>query len=616
MCGIVGIVRFDGAPVDQSVVAAMSRQLVHRGPDGDGVWIGQAVAFGHRRLSIIDLAGSPQPMTSADGRTHVTFNGEILNYKEIRRTIPYPYATAGDTEVLLAAYQAYGPEMVRLLEGQFAFAIHDAVEQTTWLFRDRLGILPLYYWSDSAHLLFASEAKALLPVLPSAPRVDTYALQAYLAHRSVPSPHTLFEGIRKLAPGHMLRASRGGDVSVRRWWTLPDEIATPREGLGLKAVSAVSKALRQSVAANLVADVPVGAYLSGGLDSSLIVALMAERMDPGTIHTFSAGFGDPSFDETMHARRVSEHIGTNHHEVRVGPADFERLWPKLTWHRDAPLSEPADVAVFRLAQTARDHVKVVLSGEGSDELFAGYPKYRFAQASVLAARLPAKLRRDLSGFLQALLPARWSRARVALRALGAEDYRAILEAWFAPFTAEEIAELLQRTCRRAGAAIPDSRGDPVRRMLYVDCHAWLSDNLLERGDRMSMAASLELRPPFLHPAVVDTAFSLPSNVKLRKRCSKWVVKEVARGLLPDDIVDRGKSGFRVPLGSWFRGALGNFARERLLDPGSFATQYFDRPGLERLLSSHARGRRDENIRIWTLVGLEIWNDQFIRRVSS
>jgi asparagine synthase (glutamine-hydrolysing) len=609
MCGIAGIIRFDGVPVDTAVLSAMADRLVHRGPDGHGVWTDGPVGFAHRRLSIIDLAGSPQPMASAGDRLHLTFNGEILNYRQLRRRTPYPYRTDGDTEALLALFDAHGPASVSLLDGQFAYAVHDADDGSVWLFRDRLGILPLYYWADGHQLVFASEIKAILPALRHAPAVDEAGLAAYLAHRSVPAPRTLFSGVRKLPPGHRLHVSAGGRVAVERWWSVPGADTThavPPD----QAVALVGEALGASVERNLVADVPVGAYLSGGVDSSLIVALMAQRADPGTIHTFSAGFGDPTLDEVDHARRVSRHLDTVHHEVTVTAADFEALWGRLTWHRDAPVSEPADVAVFRLAELARQHVNVVLSGEGSDELFAGYPKYRFARSSAWVGALPGRVRGPLSEVVQARLPERMRRARVAVRAMGAPDEPARLEAWFAPFTIAERAVLLDGADRVAGADIAVGQGDAVRRMLFADCHAWLADNLLERGDRMSMAASLELRPPFLDHRLVELAFSLPSDVKLRHGTTKWVVKQVARGLLPDDIIDRPKAGFRVPLADWFRGSLGDLARDRLLDPGSFSMEVFDRAAVTDLLRSHADGRRNEDIRIWTLLSLEMWHAQF------
>lgn len=619
MCGIVGIRRFDGGLVHEGDLRLMAAQLGHRGPDDEGFWTDGSVGLGHRRLSIIDVDGSPQPMASAGDRCHVTFNGEILNYRELRARLPYPYRTEGDTEALLAAHLAWGAAGVEQLQGQFAYGLFDSCDATLWLVRDRLGVLPLYWYADDDVLLFASEVKALLPVLPRPVEVDPAGLFAYLGANSVPPPGTLFKGIHKLPQGHRLRAGADGRVEIRQYWAVPSD-ADERAVTDEEAVDLVEAALRRSVESALVADVPVGAYLSGGIDSSLIVALMAEVA--GTrVDTFSAGFGDARFDELPHARRVSGLFGTRHTEVVVEPADFERLWPALTWHRDAPLSQPADVALHLLASAARQRVKVVLSGEGSDELFGGYPKHRAARWADIAGRVPAAVRAPVLDVAQRRLPARANRLRIAARALaetGADDRTA---GWFAPFTTDERRRLLGETAAvpAAPALWAAGRGGPLRRMLYADCHQWLADNLLERGDRMSMAASLELRPPFLDHRLVQLAFALPDRMKVWHGTGKWVVREVARRHLPDEIVDRRKVGFRVPLDVWFRGELRPMAADLLSAPSSFVGDVLDRGAVQALLASHDHGRTNEEARIWTLLSLEVWHRRFFgadRRVAA
>jgi asparagine synthase (glutamine-hydrolysing) len=611
MCGIAGMVRFDGLRVDPEVISAMTDRLRHRGPDGEGIWNSGNAGLGHRRLAIIDLAGSPQPMSSADGRTHISFNGEIFNYRDVRARLTYPFRTQGDTEVILAAYDAEGADGINRLRGQFAFALHDSRTGSTWLFRDRLGILPLYYAVDATRLVFASEIKALFPAMASAPAPDLASLDAYLESRSVPAPFTLFEGVRKLPPGHRLCAKFDGTITVEPYWSLPD----PGDVLDVDEVEAtamVREALDAAVRDSLVADVPVGAYLSGGVDSSLIVATAARHRDGEPLETFAAGFGDPRSDELPHARAVSARLGSNHHEVIVRPQDFASDWARLTWHRDAPISEPADVAVFHLARRAREVVKVVLSGEGSDELFAGYPKHRFSGISEAVGVVPAFLRTPALSRAERLLPADQRRLRVAVRALAGKTSDERAAAWFSPFTARERQQLLGDLPRHPRQADLLGR-DSLDRMLRRDIQrGWLADNLLERGDRMSMAASLELRPPFLDHRLVELAARLPSRMKLRNGTGKWVVKEIARTNLPSEIVDRPKAGFVVPLDSWFRGDLKALAFDRLLRHDSFVGNVLDRQNVHRLLDDHAKGRRDEAIRIWTLLCLETWHDTCLR----
>jgi asparagine synthase (glutamine-hydrolysing) len=614
MCGIVGMRRLDGQPPDPALLRQMASLLAHRGPDGEGYLVRGPVGLGHRRLSVIDPANSAQPMSSPAGDLHVCFNGEILNYRRLRYETPYPYRTGGDTEVLLATHATHGPSGVDRLLGQFAYALYDENTDELWLHRDALGILPLYFYADATVFLFASEIKALLPALPGPPRLDEASVGDYLARRSVPAPWTLFRGVRKLQPGCSLRVGADGAQELRRYWGVPaaeDDARTTASA----AVSSLHSALSTAVERATVADVPVGAYLSGGLDSSLIVAMMSRRADAGPVETFSAGFGDPRADELPYARRVGELLGTRHHEVLVGPDDFTALWEPLTWHRDAPISEASDIAVYRLAELARTRVKVVLSGEGSDELFGGYPKHRYAGVTRLAGLLPYPLRRGLLGPAERALPPSLARARVAVRALAERREGDRFEGWFAPFTRRERTSLLGGGHGHDRRLMLATHGDALRRMLVADTYAgWLSDNLLERGDRMSMAASLELRPPFLDRELVELAFAMPSRHKIHAGVGKWVVRQVAYSYLPADIVERPKVGFRVPLDAWFRGGLREGARDRLLDRGSLVGTVLDRRVVERLLDDHDRGRRNEEGRIWTLLSLEVWHGVFLSGV--
>ena len=614
MCGVGGIRVLAGGGVAWDALREMAEVLHHRGPDESAVWIGAGIGLAHTRLAIIDVAHSHQPMHSVDGRWVLAFNGEIFNHDDLRTELDYPFQTRGDTEVVLAGLALHGPSFVERLHGQFAFAAHDLHTATTHLVRDRLGILPLYYRHIPGGLAFGSEIKALLTVGPP-PEVDHRSLDAYLGSRAVPAPHTLFAGVKKVRPAHRVTIAPDGRVEESCYWTLPAAEPPGRWSPG-KAVEAVRDGVREAVRSAMVADVPVGAYLSGGLDSSLIVAQMARLRGGEPVHTFSAGFGDHSQDELPWARRVSVLLGTRHHEVQLRPADFEDHWARLTWHRDAPLSEPADIAVFALARAAREQVRVVLSGEGGDELFAGYPKYRLVRVAEHATRVPAWLRAGVAGRVEPRLAGR-ARVRTALRAVAAADVAEQHSTWFAPFTARERSRLL------GGAVAPERRpaaaagADPVDRLLRHDLRHWLPDNLLERGDRMSMAASLELRPPLLDHRLVELAFRLPSTVKVREGSTKWVLKQAARGFLPDEVIDRRKVGFRVPLDAWFRSGLRDTARDRLTGAGSWVGGTLDPAYVRELVERHDRGASEE-IRLWTLLCLEMWHESFFgdRAVAS
>ncbi|MBO1751979.1 asparagine synthase (glutamine-hydrolyzing) [Actinotalea sp. BY-33] len=611
MCGIAGVRHLDGRPTSAAGLEAMAATLVHRGPDAVGYWQGDGVGFAHTRLSIIDLPSSAQPMASPDGRWQLVFNGEIFNYRELREELGGALRTQGDTEVVLTGVARHGIGYVDRLRGQFAFVAHDTVDGTTYMVRDRLGVLPLFYSFAGGTLAFASEPKAIFAGTDLEPEVDHASLGAYLRGRSVPAPHTLFAGVHKLLPGHWARLDRDGTLTHHQYWSLPAPDPV-RDWTPATAVDAVEQAVRAGVSSALVADVPVGAYLSGGVDSSLIAAVVSDLRHGGEVSTFSAGFGDPRYDELPWARRVSAELGTTHHEVEVRPDDFEGLWKTLTWHRDAPVSEPADIAVFRLAQLARTKVKVVLSGEGGDELFAGYPKYRMARALQATDVVPGALRAQAAALLERRIPGAGARARIALRAAGARTEAERFATWFAPFTTADRAALLQGTVEHPDHLLPGHQRDVIGRMLAADVRSWLPDNLLERGDRMSMAASLELRPPLLDHRLVELAFRLPSSVKMRGGTTKWALKEVARRYLPDEVVDRKKVGFRVPLDSWFRTGLRESVWDRLTGPESFVSQALDKDEVRALLERHESGRFNEESKIWTLMSLEVWHETFFR----
>ena len=614
MCGFVGLRRYDGKRVEEAQLRKMAATLGHRGPDGDGFKVFGDVGFGHTRLSIIDLAGSPQPMSSANGPCHITFNGEIFNYQSVRSDLQrqgVDLRTHGDTEVLLETLRLKNLAGLADLNGQFAFGFYDESSGELLLARDRMGILPLYYHEGPGFIAFASEVKAILALIGT-PDVDDEAVEEYLTYGSVPPPRTLFRGIRKLAPGTALRVGRDGKIRSEVYWALPARCEQPLLD-GEEALREVDRKLREAVALRLVADVPVGAYLSGGLDSSLTVALMKELREGGEVQTFAAGFSDPRYDELPYARQVSEAVGTKHHEIMVTATDFRDYWETLTWHRDGPISQPADIAIYKIAKQARSDVKVLLSGEGSDEIFGGYAKYAFEPRLAPLAGVPSALRVPVFRAVERMLPESKNRARQAARALTSRSTGERMQTWFGPFTWFE-----RRSLRSGYGSFRDpgqwdrATGDHLRRMLYVDCHTWLADNLLERGDRMSMAASIENRPPFLDHELVELAFRVSSGMKIRGMSGKWIVKEIARRHLPANIVDRKKVGFRVPLDEWFRGGLREYMNDLLLGPDSFVASYFDRRIITRLLEDHDKRRRNEEQRLWTLMGLEVWARVFLK----
>jgi asparagine synthase (glutamine-hydrolysing) len=603
VCGIVGIVGRDGFVPERSVLEAMAGQIAHRGPDGEGYAIHGPVGLGHRRLAIIDPVGSPQPMTSADGRHVLVFNGEILNFRELRERHRLSARTNGDTEVLLELIARRGPGVLAELRGQFAFACLDTATNTVLLARDRMGILPLFHTTTADGFVFASEVKAMRPAMTSLD-VDQLSLADYLLQQAVPAPHTLYRGVQKLRPAHWMRVGTSGVVEEGAFWSLTSS-RTPLRLSPSSAVDALEEVLAQAVEESLIADVPVGAYLSGGVDSSLTVALAARANKAERLKTFSAGFPGSPDDETSFARRVSRHLGTEHHEVAVNPEDFYEDLQRLIWFRDVPISQTSDVAVAALARLASKHVKVVISGEGSDELFAGYPKYRLARVTRAAGVVPVGLREPVLALARRTVGARRDRVATAIRALEGRTEWDRIRGWFAPFSVAEV-EVLAGTSGRTTTPFVELDGDAVRRLGLVDLSSWLADNLLERGDRMTMASSLELRPPFLDNRVVEFALALPSNVKLHRGVPKWPVKELAKRFVDADIADRPKVGFKVPLSEWFRGKLEAPLRDLLTGPDSHVASWLDRQAVETLVDDHVAGRRDLGKQLWPLFSLELW----------
>jgi asparagine synthase (glutamine-hydrolysing) len=618
MCGICGLASSEGSP-DPAVLARMGGRLVHRGPDDDGLFARGPVALAARRLSIIDLDHGHQPISNEDGSVTVVQNGEIYNFRELKRELErsgHRFATDCDTEVLVHLYEEHGDAFVERLRGMFAIALWDDRRRRLLLARDRFGIKPLYYRHLGGNLSFASELKAMLEQPGFSRQIDPEALAAYLAFNSIPAPLTIFAEARKLRAGHLL-SWRGGEVETRcyaRPGPTPDGAA--REGSEEDLAAELREVLDDSVRAHLVADVPVGVLLSGGVDSGGIAALAAAHsVEP--VRTFSIGFEESGFDELSRARLVAERYGTDHRELVLRP-DAVDLLPKLVEAFDEPFGDSSAVPTYLVSQLAAEHIKVALSGEGGDELFGGYYTYVADLLAPRVGRLAA-----LARPLVEALPARTGRvgfdykAKRFARAAATSDplerhhgwkeifapaSRAALLAGVAP-AADPVDLYRERYAETAGAP-------PLARFQDVDLGIYLVDDLLVKTDRLSMAHSLELRVPFLDPKVAEFAFSLPTRMKVRGFAKKRLLRRALAPLLPREIVHGRKQGFSIPLAAWLRGPLEPFARE-VLSPAALERQgLLDSAAVTPLLDRHTAGAEDLSRQLWGLMALTLWFDRY------
>lgn len=623
MCGIAGVFEYGdpGARVDPGILAAMADTLVHRGPDDEGFHLAGNLGLAHRRLRIIDLEGGRQPMANEDGSVVVAYNGEIYNYRDLTRRLEargHRFRTRSDTEVLVHGYEERGADWVEELRGMFAYAVWDEGRRRLVLARDRLGIKPLYYYAGRDGLVFASEIKALL-AHPDVPReLDPEALDLYLTLRYVPGPRTFFKGVRKLPPGHVLVCDRDGPRE-RRYWDVPGP--ADRDLPEAELERRFAEVLEESVRLRLMADVPLGVFLSGGLDSTAVLALMTRALGGEPARSFTVGFSGPSAEdrsvnELDYARMAARAFGADHRELALSDADFEEFLPRMVWYLDEPMADPTCVPLYFISRLARRHATVVLSGEGADEVLAGYGVYR---RMLGLERLYRRLGRFVGPLAPAagLLPGERLRhgARLATRPL-AERYQGVSRAL--------LPETKARLLGRGGAAgHGDVAGElfaahheaapgphPLDRMLYVDAKTWLPDELLVKADRMTMASSQELRVPFLDHRLVELAASLPPRLKVANGRGKVLLRRSLAGIVPRPILERGKRGFPVPTVPLLRRRKA-FTRDLLLDPGSACRGWFDVRALEGLLSEHESGRVPRDQEIWSLLVLELWHRVFL-----
>ncbi len=621
MCGLCGIVTFDGEPVEPAVVAAMTETLRHRGPDDAGTYVEGGVGLGHRRLSIIDLsAAGHQPMISADGHRVLVFNGEIYNYRELRAELEglgVRFRTASDTEVLLEGLGVWGLDVVPKLRGMFAFAEYDRRVGRVRLVRDRFGIKPCYYQWDGRALVFGSEIKALLASGRVPRAVDPRGLQEFMWFGNTIGTATCFQGVTKVPPGAWLEATAGG-MAVHRYWS-PDAVP-PTTPSWPEAVEETRERLREAVLAHLVADVPVGVFLSGGIDSSAITAIARKAVGPG-LRTYAVGFDDRTHaDETGKARRVAEHFGTEHQEIRVSGTGSRDVLPRLVRAHDEPFGDAADIPLFLLAEQLIGVTKVVLQGDGGDEMFAGYRRYRILSA--------ARRWRALGGMLGPALglvdrSERVHRAVRFLRAVGARDMGTRMALLLTTeVEAEPPTDLLaasgQGSTPRVDpfaeyreAARRSVGRDPVSRMLAADAAILLPHTFLEKVDKATMAHGLEVRVPFLDPILATFAIGLPASFKVGPGGGKRVLKAALRGLVPDWVLDAPKTGFGVPYDEWLRGPLTGYWREVVLDPSSKRSGLLDHSRLERWMGEHLARKRNRGFPLWKALQVALWEREYL-----
>jgi asparagine synthase (glutamine-hydrolysing) len=618
MCGIAGIVSLGDKPVFEQELRDMCAAIVHRGPDDQGFYVSAGVGLGMQRLSIIDLESGRQPVHNEDCSVWVVFNGEIYNFVELRKQLQergHWFSTRSDTEVIVHLYEEYGNDCVQHLRGMFGFALWDERRKQLLLARDRLGIKPVYYAEIAGRLIFSSELKSILQ-LPEVERTLNWGSVAHLfTFLSTPPAEAIIAGIKKLEPGHFLTVSPGRAPAVTRYWDLK---FTPDYGKQEDHfVEGLRGLLEESVRLHMVSDVPLGSFLSGGIDSSAVAAT-ASRFTSEPLNTFSIGFSEPEYNELDHARLVAKRLDADHHELTLGPDALNDL-EAIAWHLDEPFGDSSAIPTYMVSKLAAQKVKVVLSGDGGDELFAGYDKYSVEQRERNAPLWPAPARRALAGISRAMPEG--MRGRNYLRHssfTGAERYldsstlfrRDDLRKLFRP----EFSELLaaHEPWRARASYMEGSKGHWLSNLQDLDIKTYLPLDILTKVDRMSMAHSIETRVPLLDHKLVEFAATIPPEMNLRGGTTKYVFKRAMRGILPDSIIDRPKRGFAIPLGYWFRGKLSSYVRDLLLGEQARRRGFFNSRYIERLVERHEKGR-NLDLQLWTLISFELWARTFLDR---
>ena len=626
MCGITGYLTLTRDDAPPSILRRMTERIAHRGPDGFGYYEEGPVHLGHRRLSIIDLAGGHQPMADQTQSTWVVYNGEIFNHASLRQELEQlgcPYSTRSDTETILHAYRRYGPGCVERFRGMFSFALWDKAANRLFCARDRLGIKPFYYFWDGREFVFASEIKALLAHPSVSAHFDEAALPEYLASGYLTGEGTMFQRVRKLMPGHRLMVDLNQPnpaPQIVQYWDVP-EAGREEARADAEWIRECRQRLEAAVETRLMSDVPLGMFLSGGVDSSAIAALI-RRKSPGPVKTFSVGYREEEFSELSYAAQTARAIGTEHYETVVGLQEFFQALPELVWHEDEPIAWPSSVSLYFVSKLAAQQVKVVLTGEGADELFGGYRRYAWQQMNERGMRMYRaipKAGRDwarswIGGtrLLSATLRRRLSHTFVGR---GESLESLYLDNFYGAFSARQQAELLGREpggvygeYSRYWSSRP--RASSLQRMLYADQKTYLVE-LLIKQDQMSMACSIESRVPFLDHVFVEFAARVPDRLKIRGGEQKFILKKAVEDLIPNEILTRKKMGFPTPLTAWFRDPKSEPLWKALCADGGFAGAYLNLDGVRALVERHRSGFEDGTDRLWRLLNFQIWGDIFI-----
>lgn len=627
MCGICGKLYFDNSrPVEPRLLDAMTDVMSHRGPDDRGTFAGKGIGLGHRRLSIIDLSPlGRQPMTNEDGQIQVVFNGEIYNYLELREELlerGHTFRSATDTEVIVHAYEEYGTDFVSHFNGMFAIGIWDNRKKELVLARDRLGVKPLYYYRSANSLSFASEIKSLLADPAVARAVDLQALSNFFTLHYVPGPRTMFKGIMKLQPGHVMTV-RAGKVAIERYWEVKKEPSLVKCMLKSREEDVADhlySALNESVRKRMQSDVPVGALLSGGLDSSAILGLMT-TLSGKPVPAFTVGYsdsGDDRISEFRYSRKVASHFQSDYKEVVVTASKFLDFLPRAIWHQDEPIGEPASIPLYFVSKLAKDSgVTVLLTGEGSDELFAGYNRHWGEVLSGYYQHMPGLLKHNLLGSIISLLP-RMPLLKKGHRSMSIPDFNERYMSWHTVFTEEMKTGIFREHWERVATFsdvyeryMKKVEGlENIDKILYLDLNVWLPDDLLMKKDKMGMATAIEARVPFLDYTFVELAFQIPSRMKVRRLSTKYILKRAMERLLPKEIIYRKKEGFPTPISGWMRGELKDFTMDTLCSPEALGHGLFDKKAVRRLVDAHMRGTEDHNRLLFPLLNFEIWHKLF------